>query len=80
MQLAWCRTDLHGGISRKQNIDGIVTDITDWILDLDKQGKLTYLVVDVCGIARHPQLKFEDVSEVVMCDRMRRIETYISEL
>ena len=48
--LAKCRTYLYGGISHKRKIDGIITDITDWILDLDKQGKLPYLVVDVCGL------------------------------
>ena len=60
--------------------DTCVAQLVAWIVDLSKADKLPLVVVDVSGIARLPKLSIEDISEVAMCERLRRLEAHISSI
>ena len=60
-----------------RNKDWGVSDIVGWLLDLEK-GSVP--CVDVAGIALLPRFNVEEITELAMCDRLRRIKTHVARI
>lgn len=58
--------------------DTCISDIVSWQQELVKIDKVPYFVVDVNGLALIPRFNIEDITEVALCDRMRRLESHIA--
>ena len=57
-----------------------VSDIIAWLLEVKKIDKVPYFVVDYNGVARLPTFNIDDVTNVALCERFRRLEAHISML
>lgn len=57
-----------------------MADIVTWMMEMEKIDKVPYFVVDVAGIALLPKFNVEDLSEVAMCTKLRRLEAHLSML
>ena len=66
------------GSTNRSKCEALLTILLTTIGRLDKEGKLPILVVDPIGLARLPKFDVEEISEVAIRERIRRIEMRMS--
>ena len=66
------------GSTNRSKCEALLTILLTTISRLDKEGKLPILVVDPIGLARLPKFDVEEISEVAIRERIRRIEMRMS--
>ena len=59
---------------RRTECSALLTDIIQKLQYLDEAGTVPYLCCDVIGLSRIPKFQIEDITDIAMADRIRRLE------
>ena len=59
---------------RRTECSALLTDIIQKFQYLDEAGTVPYLCCDVIGLSRIPKFQIEDITDIAMADRIRRLE------
>ena len=59
---------------RRTECSALLNDLIQKLQSLDETGKIPYLCCDVIGLSRIPRFQVEDISDIAMAERIRRLE------